>query len=258
MTEKASLATDGMQRWRGRVALVTGASSGIGRATAELLSRAGMKVAVCARRAERLEELREALGGNDAMALVADLRNMADLDGLFAAIRAHWGGVDVLVNNAGLGRHAPLVSGDTERWREMLEVNVLALSVCTREAISDMRRRGDEGHVVHVSSMAAHRVPPQSGIYAATKFAVRALTEGLRQELRELGSKIRVSAISPGFVETEFAVRWNDDEAAARRTYGRYKVLEPVDVADAVRWVLSVPPHVQVHDVLLRPREQTN
>jgi NADP-dependent 3-hydroxy acid dehydrogenase YdfG len=108
---------------------------------------------------------------------------------LFGAIREKFGGVDVLVNNAGLGHDAPLTSGATDEWREMLELNVLALCICTREAIADMRRRGDDGHVVHVSSLAAHRVPPGSGVYAATKFAVRALTEALRQELRALGSK---------------------------------------------------------------------
>src|SRR5207237_2939991 len=112
-------------------------------------------------------------------------------------------GVDLLVNNAGLGRVAPLGSAPTERWREMFEVNVLGLCIATREAIQDMERRGVAGHVVHVSSMAGHRVPgPDSGFYAATKFAVRALTEALRRELRERKSAIRVTAISPGHVHT--------------------------------------------------------
>lgn len=245
-----------MDRWRGRVALVTGASSGIGSAVAAELARAGMKVALAARRMERLSELASALPGAELLPLCVDLRDEADIARMFSEVRARWGGVDVLVNNAGLGHAAPLSSGSTAQWREMLEVNVLALCVCTREALGDMRRRGDDGHVVHISSMAAHRVPNDSGVYSATKFAVRALTEALRQELRELHSGIRVSAVSPGYVETEFAARYHKSEDAARETYGRYKVLEPADIAGAVRYVLSCPPHMQVHDVLIRPTAQ--
>jgi len=160
------------------------------------------------------------------------------------------------VNNAGLGHQSPLVSGRTEHWREMLEVNVLGLCICTREAIQDMRRRGDDGHVIHVSSMSAHRVARGGGVYSATKFAVRSLTEGLRQELRELHSGIRVSALSPGFVETGFAEHYQGRAEAAHETYSRYPVLQPDDMARAVRWILSEPPHVQIHDVLIRPTQQ--
>ncbi len=217
-----------------------------------------MRVVVAARRADRLTGLVaeiEAAGGL-ALACPTDLRDESSIATLFEKARARFGGVDVLVNNAGLGHAAPLTSGDTAAWREMLEVNVLALCVCTREAVQDMRARGDQGHVIHVSSMAAHRVPPGSGVYSATKFAVRSLTEGLRQELRELGSKIRVSAISPGYVETEFAAVYHDSEERARETYARFKPLEDVDVADAIAWTLAAPPHMQVHDVLIRPTDQ--
>jgi len=250
--------TSAMDRWRGRVALVTGVSSGIGNAVARMLARAGMRVAFCGRREDRLDALaHECAGlGVEALAVKVDLRDTAEIGRLFEDVRNRWGGVDVLVNNAGLGHLAPLVDGETEQWREMLEVNVLALCVCTREAVADMRARGDDGHVVHISSMSAHRVPAGSGVYSATKFAVRALTEGLRQELRELGSGIRVSSISPGFVETEFAERYHRSRAVAEQTYGRYKVLEPGDVADAVRQVLAAPAHVEIHDILLRPTQQ--
>src|SRR5690606_13402210 len=149
------------------------------------------------------------------LARPTDLRDERAIDALFSAVRERFGGVDVLVNNAGLGRAAPPTSGATEHWREMLELNVLAPCICTREAIRDMRARGADGHVIHVSSMAAHRVPAGSGVYSATKFAVRSLTEGLRQELRELKSGIRVTAISPGFVETEFAERYHGSADAA-------------------------------------------
>ena len=209
----AHASTDmGMDRWRGKVAVVTGASSGIGRAIVHALARDGMRVAFCARREDRLDDLtRELLDGEpapsaaDLLVRRVDMREEAQILELFTRVREKWGGVDVLVNNAGLGHASPLVSGSTEDWREMLEVNVLGLCVATREAVADMRTRGDDGHVIHIGSMAGHRVPAGAGVYSATKFAVRALTEGLRQELRALESGIRVTAISPGYVETEFA-----------------------------------------------------
>ncbi|MEM8606652.1 MAG: SDR family NAD(P)-dependent oxidoreductase [Myxococcota bacterium] len=240
----------------GRVALVTGASSGIGLAVAEALLARGARVALSARRAQRLEDFAARYAAGSTLVCPADLRSESEIERMFDSIRDAWGGVEILVNSGGLGRSASLVGGSTEAWREMLEVNVLGLCICTREALSDMRRRADRGHVVHISSMAAHRVPGGSGVYAATKYAVRALTEGLRQELRELGSAIRVTAISPGFVETEFAEVYHGTPDAAERTYGRFKVLEAKDVAETVVHVLESPAHVAIHDVLMRPTEQ--
>jgi NADP-dependent 3-hydroxy acid dehydrogenase YdfG len=244
----------------GRVALITGASSGIGEAIALALADEGARLVLLARREDRLAALAERIAARaPAVAVLCqpcDLRDEAQILAAFAAARRRFDGVEILVNNAGLGRDAPLCHGATEDWREMLEVNVLALCVCTREAVQDMRRRGDRGHVVHVSSMAAHRVPLGSGVYSATKFAVRSLTEGLRRELRAADSRIRVSAVSPGFVETEFAEVFHRDPGAGARTYGQFQVLQPSDVAAAVRYVLTAPAHVQVHDVLLRPTAQ--
>jgi len=243
----------GMERWRGRVALVTGASSGIGAAIAERLLDAGMKVVVTARRRERLEAM---VAGRDGLAIACDFRDTAAIEALFAQIRDEWGGVDVLVNAAGLGHEAPLTSGATEHWREMLEVNVLALCVCTREALADMRSRGDDGHVIHIASMAAHRVPGGSGVYSATKFAVRSLTEGLRKELRALDSGCRVTAISPGYVETEFHEVYFGDAERAAQTYATKGALAPADVAESVVHVLAAPASVEIHDVLMRPTRQ--
>ena len=239
------------------VALITGASSGIGEAIARTLYDAGYALVLAARRLDRLRTLAESFEDpSRVMIQQTDLRDPSSIGTLFTEIRAKWGGVDVLINNAGLGRLAPLTSGDEELWREMLEVNVLALCICTREAVSDMRRRGDEGHVIHVSSMASHRVPGGSGVYSATKFAVRSLTEGLRLELRAAKSKIRVGAISPGFVETEFAEVYHGDAEKAKETYSQYRVLDPQDIASTVLHMLQLLKHVQIHDVLVRPTEQ--
>jgi NADP-dependent 3-hydroxy acid dehydrogenase YdfG len=244
---------------RERVALVTGASAGIGAAVARSLAAAGMKVAICARRRDRLEVLANAIaatGATTPLVRTCNMRVERDILTVFEAVREAWGGVDVLVNNAGLGRAAPLCTGDTEAWREILEVNVLGLCIATREAVTDMTARGDRGHVVHISSMASHRVPTGSGVYSASKFAVRSLTEGLRRELRERKSSIRVTAISPGFVETEFAAVYHGDADAAAATYRRYPCLQPDDIASAVLYAVSQPSHVQVHDVLVRPTQQ--
>ncbi len=247
-----------MNRWRGKTALVTGASGGIGYATALRLANEGMRVVACARTEERLADLAKRAAGTDGelMPVPCDLTREEEIAALFATTRDHFGGVDVIVNNAGLGHAAPLMSGQTAHWREMLELNVLALCVCTREAIADMRSRGDDGHVIHISSMAAHRVPGGSGVYAASKHAVKALTEGLRQELREAGSQIRISAVSPGFVETGFAAHYHGSVDKAASTYGRYPCIQPSEIADAVVYLLSQPAHVQVHDILMRPTEQ--
>ena len=242
-----------------RTALVTGASSGIGRAIALALGEHGLRVAICARRGERLRELAAEIeeAGGEAMALEVDLRDLDAVGEMFETIRSAWGGVDLLINNAGFGKKESLASGDPSTWRAMLEVNVLALAVCTQEALADMERRGVAGHIVHISSMSGHRTPAGSGMYSATKFAVRALTEGLRKELRAADSDIRITAISPGFVETEFAKVYNHgDEDAVERTYGEFPVLQPDDIADAVLFAVGSPPHVQYHDLLVRPTRQ--
>jgi NADP-dependent 3-hydroxy acid dehydrogenase YdfG len=239
------------------VAMVTGASSGIGHAIALKLAQEGYRLALCARRQDRLEELQAQLQAMGSAVLVhrVNLREEAEILEFFAAVRQHWGGVDVLINNAGLGHKQSLLDGKTELWRDMLEVNVLALCICTREATKDMQQRG-KGHVVHISSMSGHRVPSGSGVYAATKFAVRALTEGLRQELCQAGLNIRVSSISPGFVETEFAARYHQSPEKAEAIYRQFPMLQPEDIANTVAYLLSQPEHVQIHDVLLRPTQQ--
>jgi NADP-dependent 3-hydroxy acid dehydrogenase YdfG len=239
---------------QGRSVVVTGASSGIGAAIVRVLAQAGARLTIGARRVDRLEALAHEIGG-DVAVVATDMRVEADVVRLLATARERFGGVDVLVNNAGLGRRAPVSSSPTEPWREMLETNVLGLLVATREAIQDMERRGVAGHVVNVSSMAGHRVPgPDGAVYAGTKFAVRGITEGVRQELRARKSPIRVSLVSPGYVDTEFsAVFVGPGVTPPPRDVTQ---LTADDVARAVVWILSQPPHVEVHDVLVRPTQQ--
>jgi NADP-dependent 3-hydroxy acid dehydrogenase YdfG len=249
---------DGAEALAGKVALVTGASSGIGRAVARALCGAGMRLGLLARRMERLAtlELELTRHGGEVLCLVADLLDEEQATFALRALERRFGGVDVLVNAAGIGHAAPLRSGATPKLRELLEVNVLALSVMTREVVRGLQERGAAGHIVHVSSMSAYRVQRgEAGMYAATKHAVRALTEGLRQELRLAGSPIRVSAVSPADTETEFVERMLGARAA-RAARPAYRQLDPEDVARAVLFVLSQPPHVEIHDILLRPTAQ--
>ncbi len=247
-----------MARWTGRTALVTGASSGIGAAIAQRLLAEGMNVIGCGRQQERVAAvLAEADStGKRSLAVACDVRDEGQVKMMFAQASKRFGGVDVLVNNAGLGHAGPLAEGRVDEWREMLEVNVLGLCICTREALADMRAHGVSGHIIHIGSMAGQRVPAGAGLYAATKHAVRALTESLRMELREAGDPIRVGEISPGFVETGFAAHYLKSADKARETYSQFKVLAAADVAEAVVYMLACPDHVQVHDMLIRPTRQ--
>ncbi|XP_067102665.1 dehydrogenase/reductase SDR family member 11-like [Osmerus mordax] len=255
-----------MDRWRGRVALVTGASVGIGAAIAKVLVQHGMKVIGCARNVEKLEKLAaecQSAGHNGTMIPYrCDLSKEGEILSMFSAIKTLHQGVDVCINNAGLAHPESLLNGKTDGWRDMIDVNIIALSVCTREAYQSMKERQvDDGHIININSMSGHRVVtnPNVHFYSATKYAVTALTEGLRQELREAGSHIRVTSISPGLVETEFAFRLHSlspEKAAA--TYGSLKCLEAVDIANALIYVLSAPSHVQIGDVQLRPTEQVS
>ncbi|XP_069883221.1 dehydrogenase/reductase SDR family member 11 [Dipodomys merriami] len=253
-----------MERWRDRLALVTGASGGIGAAVARALVQQGLKVVGCARTVGNIEELAaECKSAGYPGTLIpyrCDLSNEEDILSMFSAVRSQHGGVDICINNAGLARPDTLLSGSTSGWKDMFNVNVLALSICTREAYQSMKERNvDDGHIININSMCGHRVPFQSEIhfYCATKYAVTALTEGLRQELLEAQSHIRATCISPGLVETQFAFKLHDkDPEKAAATYECIKCLRPEDVADAVIYVLSSPPHVQIGDIQMRPTEQ--
>ncbi|XP_078535911.1 dehydrogenase/reductase SDR family member 11 isoform X2 [Lissotriton helveticus] len=255
-----------MERWKGRVALVTGASVGIGAAVARLLVQHGMKVVGCARSVDKIEKLAaecESAGYSGTLIpYKCDLSNEEEILSMFSAIKTLHQGVDVCINNAGLARPEPLLSGKTEGWRTMIDVNVLAVSICTREAYQSMKERDvDDGQIININSVLGHifQTRSSSHFYSATKHALKALTEGVRQELREAKSHIRVTSISPGLVETEFAYQFNNnDREKAAEMYSSFKCLEAADIANAVVYVLGTPRHVQVGELLLRPTEQIN
>ncbi len=241
-------------RWDGKVAWVTGASSGIGRAIAERLVSDGLKVCVSSRRERKLGELRDQFGDR-VLPVQLDVTQEESVRSVADRIRQTWGGLDVLVNNAGLGHQESLLEGSTARFREMLDVNLLGLLLTTREGVALMRGR-HEGHVFHLGSLAGHRVLPGSNVYGATKYAVRALAESLRQELHAASLPIRVTTISPGIVATEFHANFYGSQEQAAQLYEKYQVLKPDDIADTVMYALHTPPHVALHDVLVRSRFQ--
>eukprot|EP00800_Vazella_pourtalesii_P007739 TRINITY_DN20598_c0_g1_i1.p1 TRINITY_DN20598_c0_g1~~TRINITY_DN20598_c0_g1_i1.p1 ORF type:complete len:266 (-),score=59.79 TRINITY_DN20598_c0_g1_i1:76-843(-) len=242
------------KEWVGKVALVTGASAGIGLHLLKSLSTSGVRCVGCARNISKIEEV-----GSEVTTHKCDVSNEEEVRSMFEVIRDKLGGVDILINNAGLSHFAPLLSGSTKEWSEMLEVNVLGLSTCTREFVQQLKSRGvDKGYIINICSMSGHRILPDPNFhfYTATKFAVNALTEGLRQELRGIESDIKVSQISPGLVETEFMGRAMKDMSTAKSIYESKPVLTSEDISQSVLYLLSTPPHVAVHDILLRPTHQ--
>jgi NADP-dependent 3-hydroxy acid dehydrogenase YdfG len=191
--------------------------------------------------------------GGHAVVIDADLCEHAAATRVVEAVVDQLGGLDILVNAAGVARYSPVVDGDPVDWREMWEVNVLALAQVSREAVSRFPAEG--GHVVHLGSLSGHRVPPGGGFYAATKFAVRAHAEALRCELRAGGSRTRVSCVSPGFVATPLAEEYLRGAGKTLAELG-YEALDPADVARCVLHAIESPPGVEINDVLVRPAGQ--
>jgi serine 3-dehydrogenase len=240
-----------MNTLSGKLALVTGASSGIGRAIARALGGAGAKLVLAARRGERLKELAQELGAS-AEALSLDVR---DEKRVRAALEGRT--FDVVIANAGLGRGlGPLQDGKSEDWDEMIDTNVKGLLHTVRATLPAMiaRARGD---VVILGSVAGRQVYAGGNVYCATKFAVRALYEGLR--LDAAGKGIRFTTVDPGLVETEFSlVRFRGDSERAKKTYTGFEPLTPEDVADVVLFALTRPPHVNVGEIVLWPTAQAS
>ncbi|WP_448618201.1 SDR family NAD(P)-dependent oxidoreductase [Geodermatophilus sp. URMC 65] len=238
----------------GRIVLVTGASSGIGRACAEAFLAGGDRVVAAARRTERLADLR-ARHGDAVLPLTLDVRDRAQVSAALASLPAQWLPIDVLVNNAGLAAgRGPIHTDDPEDWDRMLDTNVRGLLNVSACVLPGMVERG-AGHVINIGSNAGREVYPGGAVYCATKAAVERITRGMRMDV--LGSGVRVSQVDPGMVETEFSlVRFAGDEAPARAVYEGMTPLAPEDVADVVIWIADRPPHVVVADVLVYPVDQ--
>lgn len=230
------------------VAVVTGASAGIGAATARALARGGYEVVLGARRRERIDALAAELGGR---ALPLDVTDPASVQAFAAQVPE----AAVLVNNAGLARGlAPIEHGDEAHWREMVETNVLGLLRVTR-ALLPALGRAPRSHIVNVGSIAGLEVYAGGGGYTATKHAVRAITETLRLEL--VGRPIGVTEIDPGMVETEFSlVRFEGDAERAQKVYAGLEPLTADDVAECIAWAVARPPHVNVDRIVVKPLAQ--
>ncbi|MGH7675271.1 MAG: SDR family NAD(P)-dependent oxidoreductase [Gemmatimonadales bacterium] len=248
-----------MSRIAGKLILITGASSGIGAACARRFASEGANLVLWARRLERLEQLAAELRPRGVTVRIArvDVRDRAAVLAAAQALVDDDAVPDVLINNAGLAAGlAPIQEGDPADWDLMIDTNVKGLLNVTRAILPHMHARG-RGHVVNLGSTAGHMTYPRGNVYAATKFAVRALTEGMN--LDALGTPIRVSSVDPGLVETEFSeVRFHGDRERAKAAYRGLRPLSADDVADAVAYVVGTPEHVNVLDLVLMPTAQRN
>ena len=239
----------------GKVVVITGASSGIGEATARLLAAEGARVALGARRKDRLDALGDEIrrGGGEAHVAVTDVTRRADVEALVRGTVDAFGRVDVIVNNAGIMPLSPIERLKIEDWDRMIDVNVKGL-LYGIAAVLPLMKAQKSGHVINVSSVAGHKVRPGNTVYAATKHAVRVISEGLRMEVKPYG--IRTTLISPGAVATELADSVTEPDLQ-ERTRALYAMAIPADViARSIAYVIGEPPQVDVNEILVRPTAQ--
>jgi NADP-dependent 3-hydroxy acid dehydrogenase YdfG len=242
----------------GKAAAITGASSGIGEATALALAAAGAAVSLAARRADRIEALAKRIGdsGGRAIALETDVADEQQANRFVQETKDQLGSLDILVNNAGVMLLGPVIGADTSEWRRMIEVNLLGLLYCTHAALPTMGEQGS-GHIVNVSSVAGRFANFGSGVYNLTKFGVNAFSEALRQEVA--AANVKVTVIEPGFVATELQGHNThpmvvDAIENMRKEIG--EPLEPGDIAQAILYAVASPGRVAVNEVLVRPSGQ--
>lgn len=242
-----------------KIAMVTGATSGIGEATAHMLARNGFNLIITGRREDRLKNLAEKLKETniEVKILSFDIRRLSATTKAWNSLPNDWKQIDILVNNAGLAAGAdPIQEGLWDDWEQMIDTNVKGLLSITRLIIPEMIKR-KKGHIINVSSIAGSEVYANGNVYCATKHAVHALTKGMRIDL--LPHNIKVSSISPGMVETEFSiVRYHGDKQKADKVYEGLTPLNANDVADAIEFMITRPPHVNVNDMLLMPTAQAS
>lgn len=243
-----------------RVVLITGASSGIGRACARAFAEGGAKVILVARRKDRLESLLEDLkqiSDTQHHVIQLDVCDRSQVESVIDNLPEPWSNIDILINNAGLSRGLDkLHEGDIQDWEEMIDTNVKGLLYMTRLVVPRMVSQG-RGHVINIGSIAGHQTYPNGNVYCATKAAVRAISEGLKMDL--LGTPIRVSSVDPGLVETEFSdVRFHGDAERAKTVYSGMTPLTGEDIADIVLFCATRPSHVNISDVLVIPTDQSS
>jgi 3-hydroxy acid dehydrogenase/malonic semialdehyde reductase len=241
-----------------KIALITGATSGIGEACANLFAAQGYQLILLGRRSERLEKLSTSLAATHSvtvMPLVADVRDKAGLSAILEAIPAAWKKVDVLINNAGLSQGLdPIDKGDTDDWDTMIDTNVKGLLYMSK-LVSNWMIPYQSGHIINIGSIAGKEVYPNGNVYCATKHAVDALNKGMRIDL--LPHHIKVTAINPGMVETEFSlVRFKGDKDRAKKVYEGLTPLMAQDIADAIWFAVSRPAHVNINDMVIMPSAQ--
>ena len=240
---------------RGQTALITGASSGIGMAMARALAGRGVRVAVAARRQERLAELAAEItaAGGEALALTCDVRDEDAVRAMVQATEERFGGIDILIANAGFGYRAPIVDGDTARWKAMIDTNVYGMLLTLKYGVPSLIKRG-RGDVLLLSSVAGHAISAGGAAYSATKFAVNAIGEALRQEVAR--NNIRVTLLAPGFVISEFqAVAGYPADFINDRMAGMPPIV-PEEIAQAMLAILDLPPHVAINQAIIRPTGQ--
>ena len=242
-----------------KLILITGATSGIGLACAEKFAANNHDLIITGRRENRLKELAEKLKhqyGIRVLPLSFDIRNKNEVDEAVAKIPLDWK-VEILLNNAGLAAGlSPIQEGSVEDWEQMIDTNIKGLLYISKAIIPKLIEQG-KGHIINIGSIAGKEVYPKGNVYCASKYAVDALTKGMRIDLLPHG--IKVSQVAPGLVETEFSlVRFKGDTETAEKVYQGYIPLKGEDIADAVYYVASLPPHVNINDLLIMPTAQAN
>ena len=241
-----------------RNVLITGATSGIGEATARLLAKEKYNLVICGRRQDRLDELARRLSKDTKVTTLSfDVRDNEAVKAAIGSLRPEWQQIDVLINNAGNAHGLdPIQKGDVNDWDAMLDINVKGLLYVSREVIPGMTER-NSGHIINIGSVAGKEVYANGNVYCASKFAVDALTQGMRIDLNPFG--IKVTGIHPGMVETEFSlVRFKGDAEKASAVYKGVQPLTAEDIADVIKYVLSTPDHVMIADLVVFPKVQAS
>jgi len=237
---------------------ITGASSGIGKASAERLAQEGYRLIICGRRAERLEDLKSELSKiTEVHSLSFDVRDRKAVEMAIASLPEHFKHIDILINNAGNAHGLePIQAGNYEDWDAMLDINVKGLLYVSKEIIPQFIER-KQGHIINIGSTAGKEVYPNGNVYCASKHAVDAINQGMRIDLNQ--HNIRVGAIHPGLVETEFSeVRFKGDTEKAAKVYQGYRPLKPEDIADIIAFVISRPYHINIADLMVMSTDQAN